>query len=61
MANIDNHENSMKNNVIDKKVSWRDIGKHAFQPFTNHDESASQDFYLDMYRFLRWNLNGSRI
>ena len=45
MENVDNHENLIKINTIDKKTSWRDIGKHAFQPHTNHDESASQDFF----------------
>ena len=43
MENVDNHENLIKNN---KKASWRDIGKHSFQPYTNHDESASQDFFF---------------
>ncbi len=39
---------------------WRDFGKHVVRVENNHDESASQDFYLEMYRFLGSELGPAR-
>ncbi len=46
-----------QSNIQSKKelisdARWRDFGKHFLRLENSHDESASQDFYLEMYRFL---------
>ena len=50
--------NLLKNSLSDAR--WRHFGKHLLRVENNHDESASQDFYLEMYRFLGKELGPAR-
>ena len=51
-------QHSNKNMLSDAR--WREFGNHTVRVENNHDESASQDFYLEMYRFLGKELGPAR-